>query len=165
VARVRALFRKDEPIRETRDLNSLIQGLVRLLRDEAIRRNVSIELVLAEDLPKADLDPVQIQQVFLNLAINAMDAMAEASEPRQLTIRTIKQADSMIQMTVEDRGTGLTPEAAVRMFEPFFSTKANGTGMGLAICRSIIEAHDGRIWATESAGGGTVFHITLPVRS
>jgi hypothetical protein len=165
VARVRALFRKDDFVREARNLNSLIQELVRLLRDDAIRRNVSIELVLAEDLPKADLDPVQIQQVFLNLVLNAMDAMAEASEPRQLTIRTIKQADSMIQMTVEDRGTGLTPEVAARIFEPFFSTKANGTGMGLAICRSIIEAHEGRIWATESAGGGTVFHITLPVSS
>jgi PAS domain S-box-containing protein len=165
VARVRALFRKDAPIRESTDLNHLILDLVRLLRDEAIRRDVLIKLALAEDLPQVELDPVQIQQVLLNLAMNGMDAMADTAAPRELTIRSEKQTDAEIRVTVEDCGNGLIPEAAARMFEPFFSNKAQGTGIGLAICRSIIEAHDGHIWAAESALGGAMFHFTLRVQS
>jgi hypothetical protein len=165
VARVRALFRKNDTVRESTDLNLLIMDLARVLRDDAIRRNVSIKLALAPDLPQVDLDQVQIQQVLLNLAINGMDAMADASEPRELTIRSERQADNEICVTVEDRGVGLTADAPTRMFEPFFSTKPQGTGMGLAICRSIVEAHDGRIWASESAGGGAAFHFTIRVQS
>lgn len=164
VARVRALFRKDATIRESTDLNSLITSLVRLLRDETIRRNTSIKLVLAQDLPKVELDPIQIQQVLLNLVTNGMDAMEEISGSRQLIIRSKRQAEDEILVSVEDRGPGLTPETAARMFEPFFSTKPQGTGMGLAICRSIIEAHDGRIWTAESSGGGAIFHFTIRVR-
>jgi hypothetical protein len=165
VARVRALFRKDAPIRESADLNHLILDLVRLLRDEAMRRSVSIKLALGDDLPRVDLDPVQIQQVLLNLATNGMDAMDGIDGPHVLTIRSERQAESEIRVTVQDRGAGLTPEAAARMFEPFFSNKPQGTGIGLAICRSIIEAHDGRIWAAEPPGGGTMFHFTLRVQS
>jgi C4-dicarboxylate-specific signal transduction histidine kinase len=123
VARVRALFRKEATIRESTDLNSLIMDLVRLLRDEAIRRDTSIKLALGDDLLLADLDPVQIQQVLLNLVTNGMDAMEDTSGPRQLTIRPEMQAENEIRVTVEDRGPGLTPEAAARLFEPFFSTK------------------------------------------
>ena len=165
VARVRALFRKDATIRESTDLNSLIVGFVRLLRDEMIRRNASIKLVLAQDLPKVELDPIQIQQVLLNLVTNGMDVMENISGPRQLTIRSERQGESEIRVTVEDRGPGLTPETEARIFEPFFSTKPQGTGMGLAICRSIIEAHDGRIWNAESSGSGAIFHFTIRVRS
>jgi len=165
VARVRALFRKDATIRESVDLNCLIADLVRLLRDEMIRRNTSIKLVLAQDLPKVEMDPIQIQQVLLNLITNGMDAMADTSSPRELKIRSEIGVENEVRVTVEDRGTGLTPEAALRMFEPFFSTKPQGTGMGLAICRSIIEAHDGRIWAAESAGSGAIFHFTIRVQS
>jgi PAS domain S-box-containing protein len=161
VARVRALFRKEDPFREPTDINRLIRDLVRLLRDETIRRNVSIRLVLTEELPMVPVDQVQIQQVLLNLAMNGMDAMTDACELPLLTIRTMIQEDDEVHVTVEDRGTGLSPAASARMFEPFFTTKQHGTGMGLAICRSIIETHDGRIWATESAAGGTIFHITL----
>jgi hypothetical protein len=165
VARVRSLFRKDATIREATDLTSLIVDLVRLLRDEIIRRNVSIKLVLAESLPQADLDPVQIQQVLLNLVTNGMDAMERTSEQRSLTIRTDRVAENEIRVTVEDRGPGINSETARRMFDPFFSTKPQGTGMGLAICRSIVEAHDGRIWVTESIGGGAAIHFTIRVKS
>lgn len=165
VSRVRALFRKDATIRESTYLNLLIQDMVRLLRDETIRRNASIKLVLAEDLPWVNLDPVQIQQVLLNLVTNGMDAMVDTREPRELTIRTERKSEDEIQVTVEDRGPGLTREVIQRMFEPFFSTKPQGTGMGLAICRSIVEAHDGRIWASESTGNGAMFHFTMRVRS
>jgi PAS domain S-box-containing protein len=165
VARVRALFRKDATIRESTDMNFLITSLVRLLRDEMVRRNASVKLVLAKDLPKVELDPIQIQQVLLNLVTNGMDAMEDISGPRQLTIRSERPAENEIRVTVEDGGPGLTPETAARMFEPFFSTKPQGTGMGLAICRSIIEAHDGRIWTAESSGSGAIFHFTIRVRS
>jgi PAS domain S-box-containing protein len=165
MARVRAMFRKDAHLRELADLNSLIQDLERLLREEAIRRNISIRLILEKNLPQVELDPVQIQQVLLNLATNGMDAMMDADGLRELAIYSKMQGDNEIQVTVEDHGAGLTPEAEARMFEPFFSTKPHGTGMGLAICRSIIEAHDGRIWASKSARGGTVFHFTIRVRA
>lgn len=165
LARVRALFRKDATIRESSDLNILIADLVRLLRDEMIRRNASIKLVLAPDLPKVELDPVQIQQVLLNLVMNGMEAMVESSEPRALIIRSERQSEDEIRVSVEDRGPGLATETAGRIFEPFFSTKPEGTGMGLAICRSIIESHDGRIWAMESASGGAIFQFTIRVRS
>jgi hypothetical protein len=164
VARVRALFRKDAHFRESFDLNSLILELELLLREEAIRRNISIKLMLGEKLPQVDLDPVQIQQVLLNLATNGMDAMMDVAGPRELAIHSAMHGDKEIQVTVEDRGAGLVPEAEARIFEPFFSTKPKGTGMGLAICRSIVEAHDGRIWASKSPTGGTIFHFTVRVR-
>ena len=163
VSRVRALFRKDAPIRESTDLNRLIVDLVKLLRDETIARNVSVKLALAEELPPVEVDPVQIQQVLLNLAMNGMDAMADGKSPRELTIRSQKRADE-IQVTVSDNGSGLSPEAVVRMFDPFFTTKPHGTGMGLSICRSILEAHEGRIWAANSATGGAEFHFSIRVK-
>jgi PAS domain S-box-containing protein len=164
VAHVRAMFRKDEHFRESADMNRLIQELEPLLHEEAIRRNVSIKLVLGKSLPQVELDPVQIQQVLLNLATNGMDAMMDVSGQRELTIQSEMHGDKEIRVTVEDHGTGLTTEAEARMFEPFFSTKPQGTGMGLAICRSIIEAHDGRIWASKSEKCGTTFHFAIRVR-
>jgi signal transduction histidine kinase len=142
-------------------MNKLIQDLVRLLRDDAIRRSVSIRLQLENDLPQLDLDSVQIQQVLLNLAGNAMDAMMQSSGRRELIVRAEKKGDSQIQVSVEDSGPGISPEVAARMFDPFFSTKAQGTGMGLAICRSIVEAHGGKLWATAAPQGGTIFQFTV----
>jgi len=165
VARVRALFRKDDTVRESTDLNLLIRDLVRVLRDDALRRHISIKLALAPFLPRLEVDQVQIQQVLLNLAMNSMDAMEATKERRELTISTEKRTDNEICITVEDHGSGLTGEAMRRMFEPFFTTKAAGTGMGLSICRSIVEAHDGHIWATDAAGGGAAFHFTIRVQA
>jgi PAS domain S-box-containing protein len=165
VKRVRALFQKEEQVRELTSMNRLIQELARLLRDEAIRKDVSIRLLLAHDLPQLEIDPVQIQQVILNLAINGMDAMMQVAKPRELIIRTQKHGVGEILVAVEDHGPGIAPEIAARMFEPFFSTKPQGTGMGLAICRGVVEAHDGKIWAENSVRGGATLQFTVRLQS
>ncbi|MGA8087244.1 MAG: ATP-binding protein [Terracidiphilus sp.] len=165
VKRVLALYRKEAQVREPADMNQLIQELARLLRDETIRRGISIRLLLARDLPRLEMDPVQIQQVLLNLATNSMDAMTENPGPRHLTIRSHQRDDSEILVTVEDNGPGISTDIADRIFEPFFSTKAQGTGMGLAICRSIVETHNGQLWAENSPKGGAVFQFTVRAQS
>lgn len=165
VSRVRALFSEEPHLRELTDVNRLIQALTRLLRDEAIRRDVSIKLILANDLPRLEMDSVQIQQVLLNLATNAMDAMMLVRGPRELTIRSEKRSDTEILVAVEDHGPGIASEIAPRIFEPFFSTKPHGTGMGLAICRSIVESHQGRLWAANSNRGGATFQFTVRAQS
>jgi signal transduction histidine kinase len=148
-------------MREPGDMNRLIQDLVRVLRDEAIRREITIRVDLAGNLQRIEMDQIQIQQVLRNLVMNAMEAMIQAAPPREIMIRSEKDADGRIRVAVEDRGPGVAAEIAPRIFEPFFSTKPEGTGMGLAICRSIIEAHDGRLWAENSPHGGAVFQFTV----
>jgi len=163
VSRVRALFRTEAPVRLPTDLNRLIVDLVHLQHDEAARRNVAINLLLADDLPAVELDPIQVQQVLLNLINNGMDAMTNTGNPSELTIRSQKHGQNEVRVTVEDSGAGLA--APARIFEPFFTTKPHGMGMGLAICRSIVESHDGRIWATPRDSGGAAFHFTLRVHA
>lgn len=158
VSRVRSLFTRSQSVRESTDLNALIRELARLLREDAIVRGVSIKLRLSDAIPSLQVDPVQIQQVLLNLALNGMDAMSQ-SNMRVLEIASEESGDDVL-VTVRDTGTGLDDETKSRIFEPFFTTKPNGTGMGLSICRSIIEAHQGRIWADQLAHG-TAFHFTL----
>jgi PAS domain S-box-containing protein len=160
VSRVRSLFTKGEYLREPTDLNALIRDLTRLLRDDAIRHHVSFKLNLAEHIQNLDIDAVQIQQVLMNLAKNGMDAMFEVEGVRELEISSQMQEGDEVQVTVKDSGCGLDAETRTRIFEPFFTTKPEGTGMGLSICRSIIEAHRGRIWA-EPLARGTAFHFTL----
>lgn len=163
--RVRALFQRDEQVREGADLNQIIRELTRLLREEAIRRGISIHLDLAPDLPRPEVDPVQIQQVLLNLANNAMDVMAQQRGPHDLTFRSEKRDEKEIMISVIDSGPGIAPERLSQIFEPFFSTKPHGTGMGLAICRSIVEAHGGRLWASNADGGGAIFKFTVRMTS
>jgi signal transduction histidine kinase len=103
--------------------------------------------------------------VRLNLAMNGMDAMMQVAGPRELIIRSARQGDGEILVAVEDHGSGIAPAVAERMFEPFFSTKPQGTGMGLAICRSIVEAHDGKLWAENSARGGAILKFTVRAQS
>ncbi len=165
VKRVRALFRKEVQVRESTDINWLVYELVRLLRDESIRRDVVIRLALAENLPRIEVDPVQIQQVLLNLATNGMDAMMHSNGPRELTILTKKHSENEVLVAVEDHGAGVSQELAGKVFEPFFTTKPEGTGMGLAICRSIVETHDGRLWVANAAHGGAVFQFTVKAQS
>lgn len=160
VKRVRSLFSRADYVRESTDLNELIRELARLLRDEAIRRNVSIKLQLSDTLQPMRVDRIQIQQVLLNLATNGMDAVAECETGRQLDISSRDLQSNEALVTVRDYGIGVTPEASARMFEPFFTTKRGGMGMGLAMCRSIIEEHDGRIWV-ELLNKGTAVHFTL----
>jgi len=160
VSRVRSLFTRSEYVREATDINSLVRDLARVMREDAIRRNVSIKLRLAEGMPRLELDPVQIQQVLLNLSMNGMDAMAESKDARELEISSGMSASGEVMITVRDSGSGLDEQTRARIFEPFFTTKPSGTGMGLSICRSIIEAHAGRIWA-EPLPRGAAFHFTL----
>ena len=162
VTRGRSLFGKTDYVRELTDLNGLIVDLVQLLRDDAIRRGVSIRLQLGEDLPKLEIDPVQIQQVLLNLSINGMEAMTEIEGPRILEICTKALGTEGVAASVTDCGAGFSERVKASMFEPFVTTKSEGTGMGLAICRSIDEAHNGRIWA-ERTERGTVFQFVLKV--
>jgi PAS domain S-box-containing protein len=162
VRRVRSLLSKTDHVRESTDLNSLIVDLAQLLRDDAMRRGVSIRLLLDDDLPKLEIDPVQIQQVLLNLSMNGMEAMTEIDCPKILEICTKMRGTDEVAASITDRGTGFSERVKISMFEPFFTTKPDGTGMGLAICRSIIEAHNGRIWA-ERSEHGTVFQFVLKV--
>jgi PAS domain S-box-containing protein len=164
VKRVRALFRKEDTERQFIDVNGLVQELSRLLRDEAIRRGVAIRVTLDHNLPGIEADPVQIQQVLLNLAANSMDAMVMVASP-ELTIRSERYGTDEIVISIDDNGPGIAPDVASRIFEPFFSTKEQGTGMGLAICRSIVEAHDGRIWAENLNPVGVRFRFTLRVEA
>ena len=143
VSRVRALFRKEEQVRELTSMNRLIQELARLLRDEAIRRDVSIRLLLAHDLPQLEMDPVQIQQVILNLAMNGMDAMMQVAKPRELIIRTEKHGNGEILVAVKDHGPGIAPEIAAEDVRAFLQHQTARNRDGTAICRGIIEAHDG----------------------
>jgi PAS domain S-box-containing protein len=159
VSRVRSLFTKSEYVREPTDINALIRELARLIRDDAIRRNVSIKLRLSETIPRLNLDRVQIQQVLLNLAMNGMDAMSDSSAG-ELEFSTDRLDGNEVKVSVRDKGIGLDEEIKMRMYEPFFTTKPSGTGMGLSICRSIIEAHQGHLWA-ESLPDGAAFHFTL----
>jgi PAS domain S-box-containing protein len=167
VKRVRALFRKDKeaPVRESGDINQLIRDLARLLREDAIRRGVSIRLDLGSELARPAVDSVQIQQVLLNLSINGMDAMADNQGPRELTIRSRNHNGGAVLISVADSGCGVPADMMDKVFDPFFSTKSHGTGMGLALCRTIIEEHDGHLWVVNAPEGGAIFQFTLRVQS
>ena len=135
--------------------------MIVLLRSEASRYSISIRTELAEDLPKIMGDRVQLQQVFMNLMLNGIDAMKETSGESKLAIKS-ETNDGQLLISVSDTGAGLLPEQADQIFTAFFTTKDNGTGMGLPISRSIIESHGGRLWATSAFGQGATFQFTLP---
>ena len=162
LSRVRSLFGKSDCVREETDLNRLIVDLDHLLKGDALRRGVSIELNLDEKLPHLQLDPIQIQQVLLNLAMNGMESMTTTEQPKVLKISTEFDGRDAVAVAVEDGGRGFSEQDREKLFEPFFTTKREGTGMGLAICRSIVEAHDGRIWGTRLERGA-VFQFVLKV--
>jgi PAS domain S-box-containing protein len=160
VRRVRSLFSKADYVRQSTNINALVEEFARLFRDETIRRGVSLKLRLDKELPVLHVDPIQIQQVLLNLANNGMEAMSENDGPKTLEISTERRGSKEVLISVSDRGIGFQAHVYSKMFDPFFTTKNEGTGMGLAICRSIIEAHDGQIWA-ERSDTSTVFHFAL----
>jgi PAS domain S-box-containing protein len=162
INRTRSLFKKEETQRDPVDLNEIIREMIELLRSEAIRCSLSIHTELEADLPKINADRVQLQQVLMNLMLNAIDAMNEASAGRKLTIKSQWNPDDQLLISVSDTGVGLPTERADKIFEAFFTTKPQGTGMGLSISRSIIESHGGRLWATTNPEQGTTFQFTLP---
>lgn len=163
VSGISLLFKKGALQHELVDLNQLIREMIVLLRNEAARQSVSVRSDLAEDLPWVMADRIQLQQVFMNLMLNGIDAMKDIGTARELTIRSQGVKDGQLLISVSDTGIGLPPQQAEQIFSAFFTTKPHGTGMGLAISRSIIETHGGRLWATTSdSGGGASFRFTLP---
>lgn len=163
IARIRALFKKEAPVKDWVDMNEVIQELTVFLRHEATSRDITIRTELTAAMPPVKADRVQLQQVMLNLIMNGMDAMSGPSDgTKELVIRSRKDATDIL-VAVEDSGTGVAPEIADNIFDPFFTTKAHGIGMGLSISRSIVESHDGRLWAAPNANRGAIFQFTLPI--
>jgi signal transduction histidine kinase len=163
VHRLRVLLRKGEPERKPLDINQLVAEVATLVRHDVERARVSLRLIPGEQLPPVSGDAVQLQQVVLNLLLNACDALSELDDgPRQLDVATNLGGPGRIVVTVRDSGVGVPESELARIFEPFVTTKAQGLGMGLAISRSIVEAHGGRIWATRNDDHGLTMHVELP---
>ena len=164
IDRVRALIKKAPPRKDRAQINEAILEVTGLTRGEVVKNGVSMQTQLTEELPPIQADRVQLQQVLLNLILNAVEAMSGVSEgSRELLISTEQEASGGVLVTVQDSGPGLNPESFDHLFDPFYTTKPGGIGMGLSICRSIVEAHGGRIWALHSVGPGATIQFTLPV--
>jgi len=161
ISSISLLFKKGALQRGLVDVNELIREMIVLLRSEANRYSLSIRTELADDLPKAMADRIQLQQVFMNLMLNGIEAMKGAPDGGELAIKT-EACDGQLMISISDTGVGLPPEQADQIFNAFYTTKDNGTGMGLPISRSIIESHGGRLWAASASGRGATFHFTLP---
>lgn len=164
ISRVRLLFKKGTPQRELLDVNEIVRGMVVLLRGEATRYSMSVSMELAADLPRIMADRVQLQQVLMNLIGNSIDAMKDVDGTRQLVVTSQRAENGQLMVSVSDTGMGLPPQHAEQIFDAFFTTKPDGTGMGLSISRSIIESHSGRLWAADNAPRGASFHIVLPTK-
>ena len=160
IDRVRSLYKKDVPRRELVDVNEVAQETIALMRTEAQRYSVWMRADLAADLPRVEADRVQLQQVLMNLMLNGVEAMKAAAG--ELTVTSRRGPEGELLITVSDDGVGLPPGNVDEIFDAFFTTKPQGTGMGLTISRSIIESHGGRLWATPKEGRGASFHFALP---
>jgi len=164
IDRIRALIKKAPPRNDPLDINEIVLEVIALTRSEVLSNGVSLQTQLANGLPLVQGDRIQLQQVILNLIVNAIEATSSTSqEARELLISTGKDGSNAVLVAVRDSGPGLDPEDLGRLFDAFYTTKAGGMGMGLSICRSIIEAHGGRIWATANVPQGAAFQFTLPV--
>jgi C4-dicarboxylate-specific signal transduction histidine kinase len=161
VKRVRQLFKKDTLQRELVDINEVIREMILLLRSETIQFAVLVRLELATDLPDFMGDRVQLQQVLMNLMTNSIDAMKDVDGTRELTIQSQRFEDGQLLISVSDTGVGLPSQQADKIFNSFFTTKTQGTGMGLSISRSIVESHGGRLWAGANSPRGAHFYFTL----
>jgi len=159
IDRIRSFYRKSPPRREWVDMNGIIQEMLTLLKGEADRYPIAMRTDLSAELPKIMVDRVQLQQVFMNLMLNAIEAMKDSGG--ELTVKSELQ-DGQLQFSVSDTGAGLPSQEAEQIFSAFFTTKPQGSGMGLAISRSVVESHGGRLWATANDGRGATFHFTLP---
>ena len=162
INRVRLLSKKGVPERELVDVNEVIHEMMVLLRHEATRYSISMRTELGEKLPKIVADRVQLQQVLMNLMLNGIEAMKDVSPAGVLRIKSEREEDGRLLISISDTGVGLPPDRADQIFNAFFTTKSQGTGMGLTISRSIIESHGGRLWATANSGQGATFRFSLP---
>jgi signal transduction histidine kinase len=166
IGRIRALSKKAPPRKDGLAINEAILEVMALTHGEVVKNGVSVQTQLAEGLPRIQGDRVQLQQVILNLILNAVEAMSGVSEgSRELLISTGNDALGGVLVAVQDSGPGLNPESVDRLFDAFYTTKPGGMGMGLSICRSIVDAHGGRIWASRTAGPGATVQFTLPLPS
>jgi len=165
ITRLRALFGKKSATTESVDLNEAAREVITLLRSELQRSRVILRADLADHLPPVSGDRVQLQQVILNLLLNASDAMSGVDDrPRQLVIRTERDEGDRVLLTVQDAGVGFETQDVERLFEAFYTTKSGGMGIGLSVSRSIIESHHGRLWAAPNDGPGATFSFSIPRR-
>jgi NO-binding membrane sensor protein with MHYT domain len=165
ISRTRLLFQKGDPQKQPVDVNEIVREMIALLRAEARRHAISVRTELAADLPRVIGDRVQLQQVMMNLITNSIDAMKDAAEPRELAITSRRVEQKDLTVCVSDTGVGLPAQQTDQIFRAFFTTKPHGTGMGLAISRSIVESHSGRLWAANNASRGATFHVVLPAKT
>jgi len=163
VDRIRALMLKAPTRIDSLDVNEAVRGVIELIYGEVLKNRVSVRTQLADGLPLIQGDRVQLQQVVLNLVLNAVQAMGAVTDgTREVLITTSQTEPNEVRLGVQDTGPGLSPESLPRLFEPFYTTKPEGMGMGLSICRSIIEAHGGRLRATSCEPRGALFQFTIP---
>jgi C4-dicarboxylate-specific signal transduction histidine kinase len=166
ISRIRSLINKAAPVRAQVQLNEIIEESVALAESQASRNQVSVQIELEPDLPVLFGDRIQLQQVLLNLMLNGIESMSGVTaRPRRLLIRSRTLEEGGICISIEDQGIGVSAENMSRLFEPFFTTRSQGIGMGLAISRSIIEVHGGRLWAESKVNQGSIFQFTLPIGS
>ena len=165
VTHLRALAHPEQAARVRTDFNELVAGVLRLLRQEAESRRISLSAGFDQDMPPIQADPVQLSQIILNVVRNAFDACAECPPDRRMVAATTRQiAGEGVELCVRDTGSGIAPEVMDRLFAPFFSTKPDGLGMGLRLSRTIVEAHGGTIEACNNSDGiGASFRVVLPI--
>jgi signal transduction histidine kinase len=164
IRRLRAMFSTKAPTIEAADFNDVAREVITLSAFELQRRGALLQTAFADDLPRVRVDRVQLQQVILNLLLNAADAMAEVDDrPRTLQVATGLREDGAVMLAVRDSGTGFDPQSVEKLFEAFYTTKPDGMGVGLSICRSIVEKHNGRLWAEANEGPGATFSFYIPV--
>jgi signal transduction histidine kinase len=163
IDRIRALIKKAPPRKDDLKINEAVLEVIALTNGEVAKHGVSVETQLTEGLPLIQGDRIQLQQVIINLIINAVEAMSGIPKgSRTLLISTGQEASGGVLVSVQDSGPELRVEGLDRLFDAFYTTKSSGMGMGLSICRSIIETHGGRIWASRNVGPGAIFQFTLP---
>ena len=166
IARIRALVQKTDTEKVRLDINQTVQEVVILMQNEAVRKGVALRMDLAADIPPVLGDRIQLQQVILNLVMNGIEAMDTVTDrPREMLIRSCEHESDHLLVAVQDSGTGIDPQNLARIFDTFYTTKSQGMGMGLAISRSIVENHGGKLWATPNDGPGAMFQFTLHVGS
>jgi signal transduction histidine kinase len=162
ITRIRTLVQKTDPEKTRLDINQTVQEVVLLMQNEAVRKGVALRIDLAADVPPVLGDRVQLQQVILNLVMNGIEAMnTVADRPREMVIRSSAQESDNVLLAVQDSGIGIDPRNLDKIFDTFYTTKPQGMGMGLAISRSIVENHGGKLWAVPNDGPGATFQFTL----
>ena len=162
IRHLRQFIARGETERTAEQIGAVVEEAASLALIGAGERGIKADFELAEGLPPVQIDRIQIQQVIINLVRNSVDALSGAGHGR-ITVRTAGKGPDMVEIEVCDTGPGLDEEVAKRLFQPFVTTKPGGLGIGLSICRTIVEAHDGELWATDNPGGGTIFHLRLPL--